>query len=389
MSSPYLLWLEWVGFYTESESDPQPQIVTRDLLVLDANEAARKCGVRPGMSPRRAKTLANGCLVTPWQADHYQARQYSWLDCCTDITGILEPVDQHIAALDLSAHAHPFDLVERLIRTLVDQFRLPLYYGTGPAKWIARLAARDPGNGNAIEDPAAFLAPRPVADLLPVPVPHRERLEFLGYRTIGAVARLPLSTLMRQFDKEALLIQRASQGRHADAVRALYPPGVLRECHHFSPPVPDSQAVLRVADRMADCLGKRLMARGEQTTQMEIRLETESGQTKVRTRKFTRAIHHPLSVRAALRILLDVSEGAIDAPISTLHITLPDLAPVRSYQPKLIDTVNHAPRNLETDAAFDRVRAVFGEGVVRKGTDLVTSRRMRVLKEWSAATGWR
>lgn len=389
MATPYVLWLEWIGFYTASEESPQPEIVTRDRTVLDANGAARKCGVRPGMHPRRAKTLANGCIVTPWQTDHYQERQNAWLDRCTDITGMIEPVDQHIAALDLSAHAHPFDLVEKLVRALLDHARLPLRYGIGPAKWIAQLAAEDPGHGNATEDPAGFLAPRPVGDLLPVPVAHRQRLEFLGYRTIGSVARLPLAILAKQFDKEALLIQRCAQGKHADPVRALYPPGCLRECHHFMPPIQDYQALLRVVDQLANRIGQRLLSRGEQTSQMEVSLETEDGETQVRSRRFTRAIHHALSVRSALKLLLSGAEGEITAPVVTLRIYLPDLAPVRAYQPKLIDTLHHAPRKVDSEAAVDRVRAVFGDGAVRMGAEIVTSRRMKVLKEWSAATGWR
>src|SRR5262245_15208245 len=106
-----ILWLEWKHFYVDSSSKGFA-LVVRDDTILDANAPANSLGVEPGTSLRQAKSLCQGARITKWNPDDYAAKQKLWLDVCTEYTGKIEPIDQHIAALDLSDHPDPTDIAE-------------------------------------------------------------------------------------------------------------------------------------------------------------------------------------------------------------------------------------------------------------------------------------
>ncbi len=199
-SSRHILWIEIDGFYVSHHMEiEKPLIVDRDKLVLDANEAALKKGVFRGMEVKQAKALVERCEIVHWDQDLYARAQNDWLDLCCRFTGTIEPIDQHIAALDLTSHPDPLDISDQLIRELVKKTQVRVRFGAAGSKWIARLAARLDLAGEAINSHASFLDPLPIVNLIPVEQRTRERLAFLGYHTIGAVAQVPLETLQNQF----------------------------------------------------------------------------------------------------------------------------------------------------------------------------------------------
>lgn len=394
-----ILWLQWRWFYLRDAIEGPPVVVLRDKRALDANRAATERGVYVGMEMRQIANVAPGCQFRQWNAEAFVERQRAWLDVCSEFSGIVEPIDQHVVAVDLSGHPNRIDMAERLVKALGDHMHLPLRYGAAPAKWIAALAAEKQELGLAVSDPGGFLARLPVECLLPASPEARERLSFLGYRWIGDVTRIPMSTLRGQFGEEALTILQAAQGRGDDPVRALYPRGVLKECLLFDSPVEDWETLRESRNRLAARLADRLD--GRQSSLAELSVELEDGTFETFGRTFTKAIYHALTASAALRLLLPdqpqempadsrlylnpaESEGKAPPGVVALRVTLKDLEPVRQRQHRLIET--HLRPNAE--AAIRAIQTTFGERAVRLGTEVVPPRRERVLREWRHATGW-
>ncbi len=381
----YLLWVELEGFYVDHHGViDKPLVVSRDKLVLDANPLAKRRGIRLGMEVRQAKAVVNDCLVQEWEEECYLPRRKMWLDVCTDFTGIIEPLDQHIATLDLSGHPCPLDVTEKLVRELVSRTQLMVHYGAAPSVWIAKLAADHEDLGQAIESPAGFLSALPVKDLLPASEETRNRLSFLGYRTIGQVADIPLPVLQGQFGEEALTILSAAQGRHQQPVHPLYPLGSVHECLIFEGDVELQEAIDDALRLIADRIGNRLTHRSLQSSQLEIKLEMEQ-RIVAKSRRFTKPIHNSLSALIAMRLLI---QDAIDAPVSSIRATLTDLEKTRHRQQEL-EGFTFLSKRPEASSAVSYVRTVFGENSIKLASQIQLPRRMRVLKEWQNATGWR
>ena len=466
----YFLWVEIEGFYVEHyDIREQPLIVEREKVVLDANALARQRGVRLGMEVRQAKAVVSECVVQNWEPELYQPRRNAWLDVCTNFTGVIEPIDQHIAALDLSGHPNPLDVTEQIVRDLVSKTKLNVHYGAAPSVWIAKLAADREDLGRAIASPTQFLSKLPVADLLPASEESRNRLTFLGYRTIGEIANLPLSTLQGQFGEEALIILAAAQGRHFQPVHALYPLDSLHECLIFDGAVEVWEAVDEGLRSLADRIGRRLTEKNMQGSKLTIKIDMEE-RTLTKERRFTKPIHNPLTALIALRLLIqeapknvstphnvlrhdecnefhrehgadalfhtnsrleaitpkkhplsqvlpgqepsynplqfgspyspldDVSPGsnppdlqsagALNAPVLGIHISLTDLEKTR-YRQQELEGFSLRSKRPEVASAISYVRTVFGDNSVKLGSQIELPRRVRVLKEWQNATGWR
>lgn len=383
----YILWLQWDRFYIgEEQAGEPPRVVLREGRILDANSAAREKGIVIG----EGTNLTRDCVLEQWKPEDYEARQREWLDICAEFTGIVEPIDQHIAALDLTDHPAKVEIVDRLVRRLVKRVGRPLLYGAASTKWIARLAALHADNGLALRDPATFLSNLRVIEMSPVDLAIRERLPFLGYHTIGSAAKIPLTTLQDQFGNRGLVIAQAAQGGVYHPVEALYPPGVLRECFLFESPIEDEETLRAGLLRLARRLEGRLADR--QAHEMTLELEREDGMVQTVSRRLAKPVHNALSAVAAMReplvSLLPVAvEGVEESPrlgYTALRITLADLRPIRRNQAALIST----DQRPTVDSALRTVRSAFGEQAVRLGRDIEVPRRRRVLSLWSQAVGW-
>jgi nucleotidyltransferase/DNA polymerase involved in DNA repair len=357
----------------------------RDGFVLDINQSAQQRGVERGISLRQARAILEGGSFKTWQSQEYEARQRAWLDLCIDFSDVIEPADQHAAWLDLSLHPDPLDVVESLIRVLSQKTGLPVSYGIASSKWIAQLAASRDDCGLAIRDQAAFLSDLPTSDLLPIPPEHCERLRFLGYYKIGEVAKLPLFTLLEQFEDHGYLIHSAAQGTLKQIPRAIYPPDSVSESIIFDSPVESTETMFEVCQTLSKRIGKRLSSRGVQGGQLLVTLELEDGKLNRLIRTFTKPLCCARSVYTALRLLV---APALIAPIASIRAFLPDLVRVSQSQSSLSYRGSHISA-VPVEAAVQRVRTVFGQNAVVLGNEVVLPRRVKVLREWKHATGWR
>jgi len=420
--APYILWLCWKHFYVHDVLDEGPVVVVRDKRVLDANPAAIQRGIQVGMEHRQAANLVQGCLFRLWDREAFVERQTEWLDICAEFTGIVEPIDQHIAALDLSGHPRRIETTEKLVRRLGKHMHLHVAHGAAGSKWVAELASGYLENGLAVRNPEGFLSQLPVENLLPVAPEHRARLEFLGYRTIGQVAKVPLQTLQDQFGQEGLTIALAAKGGVSEPVRALYPLDSLRECFLFESPVEDWETIRLTRNLLASRLAGRLDGRQSSFVTMEI--EREDGEVETLERAFTKAIYNPLTTAAALNVLLPGARTSSSAsgipgvssgetvieklipnakppiwlqesneppeplpalsPIVAIRVTLKQLERVRQRQHLLIESSSRPV----AESAVRYVQNTFGDRAIRLGVEIVPPRRERVLREWRHATGW-
>jgi DNA polymerase-4 len=368
------------------EAGDKPLIVARDGAVLDADERASAKGVTVGMPVQQAKSLLAEGVVVRWEAEPYQEAQRAWLDRCCAFSGVIEPEDQHIAYLDLSGHPRPADILEILDRTLLEATGLHVRVGAAGAKWIAKIAARVGGSELAVEEPAQFLSPLSVFALSPISEEHRTRLEFLGYRTIGEVARIPMETLRAQFGKEGLRIHRAASGTLLDGVRPLYPPDSLSEVFRFDGPAASLETLDRGLAALAECVGRKLLSQDKQGSELTAFVETEDGEILRFARTFTKPIWCPGSARTALRSLLG---GAFAEPVTSIRVFMPRLQKADRLQPELLSHTPHDQRRAWAGAALRSVNAVFGHHAMRLASEVPVSRRTRILRAWRDATGWR
>ena len=387
----YILHLTLEGFFIRhvAQNRSGPLAVVRNGIVLDINKEARARGMSVGMEKRTARSIVHEAEYIPWQEDKYEEAQRQWLDLCIDFTGIIEPEEQNSAFLDLSGHPSPIDVSEKLIRTLAQETGLQIFYGSSCSKWIAKLASAVGDCGSAAIDPAQFLAPQPVSKLAPVSTEHRQRLNFLGYRTIGDILTIPQEILRQQFGPEGLFIAKAARGDFMDPPRAVYPKDSLIESLIFDGPVESLETVDLALKDLALRVATRLSSKSQQGQELEVSLETEDSQIHRQKRRFSKPIHNHPSALASLRLITNdlltssQSSALSPQPLTAIRLQMTNLKHNREKQKELIGHVH-----TNDASAFQHVRTVFGDSAVLLGGDIPVPRRVKVLREWKNAIGW-
>lgn len=388
-SSAYVLFLSLDQFYVRHFAPPGDQTaraVSRGRWIVDATDAARSLGALPGTPLVRARTyLAGQGVIHEWQDALGLAAQREWLDSAAAHCGVIEPLDQHAAWLDLSAHPDPIWVAKRIVADVANAASLPLRCGSARVKWLARKAAEVEGT-QLTPMTAEELGSLPVHELEPVEEKMRERLGFLGCRRIRDVVDLPLSVLTKNFGPHAMAILQAAKGGLVEDVQAVYPPGVLRECVHLDGLTSDASALTAALERLARALGERLQRSALSAVHLSAQIEFEE-QAVCAKRTFRKPVH---DVRSVLHALSREVLPIITEPVAAVRIELGELNPAQLVQQHL-ENARSSPRARQdrVDVALHQMLAAFGDQAIARASELEEPWRVKVLRAWGDALGWR
>jgi DNA polymerase-4/protein ImuB len=199
-------------------------ILIGESTVFDCSLGAEVSGVRRGMRMSEALGLCHQAVVLPPDLPYYQRRFEEVLDFLESHSPDVEAGSgQGLGTAYLSLDGLPVDpkpFAEELIATLHRRLGFMASTGVAEGKFAARVAARTtrPGLARVIApgEEAAFLAPLPVDHLAygvaPAGDSMRWRLQLLGLKTMGDVARLPLGAFQSQFGPEGKRCWELAQG---------------------------------------------------------------------------------------------------------------------------------------------------------------------------------
>ncbi|HRF58413.1 MAG TPA: hypothetical protein PLH94_00705 [Fimbriimonadaceae bacterium] len=382
------------GFYLPC-GDDEPRVVHHEGRVLDRNNLARRRGITLGMPLHEAKLAVPEARFELFESSRYRGRRAQWLDVCAEFADRIEAGLPHETTLDLSDHPRPEELAAELVSALRRRLGLKVQAGLAPAVWTARLAAsRCDAQALAlgleplevVREPRAALAELPTEMLDPVEAVHLQRLIFLGYRTIGEVARAPESALRRQFGDEAFRIRRAACGYAIEDLHPNYPADKLLGRIPFDGEIDDRHTLRAALTSLGKKLGDTLVEQDRQSHEMTLVFETERCIPLVRKRIFTKPLNTSESVAFAINLLAD--QDPPEEPIVGIRARLGDLTRSKRVQKTLVAPRAGARETQGLDHALDRVIACFGVERIQKASERIEPRRLRVLRAWKEATGW-
>ncbi|HXE73021.1 MAG TPA: hypothetical protein VNO81_10205, partial [Candidatus Nitrosotenuis sp.] len=256
----------------------EPSLRSRELIVVSGgrvvarSQGPRRLGVEVGWPAERARALAPQALVRVDPGPALELAAEELLAELNRLTPWIEPVSagQVVLGLDRPAEARP------LAR------RLGLQIGLAEDRDTALLAALQAAPGQVLalaeEQGQAFRQGFPLARLVEIGISPRtvERLEWLGFPTVGSLARLSEAQLTRQFPEGARL-HRMVRGADRRPVALYSPPPALTLAVDLDPPQLEpglaeaalvhllDQAIERLEGRVAGTLTVGLQA-GEQAT---------------------------------------------------------------------------------------------------------------------------
>jgi DNA polymerase-4 len=263
--------------------------------VLECSHAARLVGVRPGVAIRKALGLCPQAAVLPPDPVLYRSRWEATLNALDDISPEVEDEEMGRAYLNASGlqsiHKDDATLCRHIVDTVQTASGLRAGVGLAEGKFPAFAAAAQvsPGGFRGLlpGQEAGFLAPLDI-DLLPVGPEVTERLEMLGFESIGEVAALTLPELQSQFGKQGERLWQLANGIDNEPLYARRHREIVEAALSFEAPVAGIDVLIAAAKQLLSRL--RLPLRGRAVRELTLQAELISGRGWERRLVFREAV---------------------------------------------------------------------------------------------------
>ena len=341
-------------------------------VVLSANYAARKYGIRAAMPVGRAKRMApHAIFVTP---DHSRYSEVSAkvMEIFDSFTPLVEPISLDEAFLDVTGARKLLgtgrEIAVEIRRQVEASEGITCSVGIAPSKFIAKLASGHCKPNGILEIPADrilnFLHPLPVNAIWGVGPKTAETLERLGLRTVADIANLPRATLIRALGQASgASLYELAWGRDYRDVTPNEQDKSISAAETFAQDLDDPEEILQEFLRLTEKAAARLRENDYYAKTISIKVRFADFSTISRSKTLPLPIdstHEIYEIAKSLYLALNLDR----ARLRLVGISLDNLSEAAPEQ-LLLGAREKGWR--EADTAIDRAKLRFGGGSVRPG----------------------
>lgn len=355
-------------------------------VVASCSYAARRFGIHSAMPMARAVKLCPQLLIVPSHHQAYQEASRQVMAYLHNLTPLVEQLSIDEAFLDVTDLPEPGEVLARQLQaTILNNLGLPCSLGIASNKLVAKIAnnvgkasARNEGNSpNAITvvlpgQEAAFLAPLPVKELWGVGPKTEDQLARIGLHTIGDVARWSQGDLTRRFGKNGHDLWRHARGIDHRPVEPDQETKSISQEITFSQDVSDELVLHRTLRRLSEQVGSRLREDGLRGTTIKLKLRWSDFTTLTRQITLDRPTDLDNQIYAVALVLFE----KIWPPGKRIRLLGVGVSNFESqvYQLELWgESAVEDEQRLQT--TLDKLRQRFGSQTVRRGSQLIKSRK--------------
>lgn len=222
-----------------------------------------------------------------------------------------------------------------------------------------------------------LLDPLPL-ELSSLPRETLARLDLLGIRTLGALARLPADGIADRFGREVLRVQRLVRGEEIEPLMPLPDPSMLHAEIELDEPVTGLEPVIFLLKSCCERLSEDLEQSGLTISQLELRIQHEGAREHSDVRVIEPS--RPLASAKALLLLCrtELEARALRSPLIGLALVAVGTTPRTSQSG---DIFGRSFDLAALGAALDRVRTLLG-------TDRVVTPASRPAHRREARIAW-
>ena len=341
-------------------------------VVLSANYAARKYGIRAAMPVGRAKRMApHAIFVTP---DHQRYSEVSAkvMEIFDSFTPLVEPISLDEAFLDVTGARKLLgtgrEIAVEIRRQVEASEGITCSVGIAPSKFIAKLASGHCKPNGILEIPADrilnFLHPLPVNAIWGVGPKTAETLERLGLRTVADIANLPRATLIRALGQASgASLYELAWGRDYRDVTPNEPDKSISAAETFAQDIDDPEEILQEFLRLTEKAAARLRENNYYAKTISIKVRFADFSTISRSKTLPLPIdstHEIYEIAKGLYLALNLDR----ARLRLVGISLDNLSEAAPEQ-LVLGAREKGWR--EADTAIDQAKLRFGGGSVRPG----------------------
>jgi len=382
---PRIAHVDMDAFYASVEIRDNPSLAGKPVVVggpsdsrgvvAAASYEARRYGVRSAMPMAEAMRRCPHLVRVEGNMDRYAETSRRIMEVLGRFSPSLEKLSLDEAFVDLTGTERSLgpsrELGRRIKAEILAATDLVASVGIAPVKFVSKIASDlEKPDGLVVVEPGTvtdFLAPLPLSRLWGVGPRTRARLEELGFRVVGDLARAERRQLFAAFGKHGTHLQDLARGRDE---RVVVPDRDAKSYSHEQTYATDQRDRAVLASTLLGQAGKvsrRLRKDGVRGRIIQFKLRDHDFHTI--TRRFTRTTatdDADVIYRGGLRLLDESWDGR---PIRLIGVGVSGIVEARSETLDLFGETGD-PRKDRLTAALDAVEARFGRGSVFRGGTL-------------------
>jgi DNA polymerase-4 len=375
-----ILHIDMDAFYASVAAHDDPSLRGKALVVgagirgvvLSANYEARKFGIRAAMPVGHAKKMAPHAIFVAPDHQRYAEVSSHVMEIFQTFTPWVEPLSLDEAFLDVTGSRKllgtGYEIGEAIREKVSSEIGITCSVGIAPSKFIAKIASDICKPDGILEIEASkileFLHPLPIKKLWGVGPKTGEKLEQMGLRTIGDIAELPRTTLIRVLGQaNGSSLYELAWGRDYRDVVVNAPEKSISNAQTFEKDIDDPEEILQELLRMTEKATSRLRAKGffARTVSINIRFEDFTNIAKSKSLPLATSSTHEIY---ELVKELFLSLGIERQKVRMVGVGLTNLGDPIAQQLELGDREKGWR---DAEKAIDRARARFGKSSVRPG----------------------
>jgi DNA polymerase-4 len=340
-------------------------------VVLSANYAARKFGIRAAMPVARAQRMAPTAIFIPPDHERYSEVSRRVMEIFFEYTPYVEPLSLDEAFLDVTGSRRLFgsgrEIAQAIRKRVSDQEKITCSVGISTTKFIAKLASGRCKPDGVLEIAhdriLTFLHPLPVNEIWGVGPKTNEELQRLGLRTVADIAHTPIETLKRALGESAgVALYELAWARDYREVVPDAPEKSISAAETFSYDLEDREEIFRELLRLTERATHRLRKRELRSKTIGLKVRFSDFTTITRSKTVALPIngtHEIYEIAKELFLALKID----GARIRLLGVSLENL----SDETGAVEQLELGEREVgwrEAQAAIDRAIMRFGRGSV-------------------------
>jgi DNA polymerase-4 len=381
----HILHVDMDAFYASVEIRDRPELAGKPVIVgglagrgvvLSATYEARAFGGRSARPMSRARRLCPQSTVIPPTHGLYGAVSKEVMAIFGTVTPMVEPLSLDEAFLDVSGATRLLGsaaAIGQLIRQQVaEQQHITCSVGIAANKFLAKLASVHCKPDGLLVIPAdgalEFLHPLPVSVLWGVGERTAQSLARLGLRTVGDIARTPVTALEADLGKAAAAhlhaLSWAQDGRGVES--AFHEKSVGAE-ETFEIDVSDPAVIRRELLRLSRRTTRALRASGYATRTVVVKLRKADFTTITRSKTLPEATSETQRIYSTACALYEASGLSGQTMLRLVGVRATGLVPaVNAVTQLALGERGSSWRDAES--ALDRITGRFGPDAVRPAT---------------------
>jgi DNA polymerase IV len=381
----HILHVDMDAFYASVEIRDRPDLAGRPVIVgglsgrsvvLSATYQARAFGVRSAMPMSRARRLCPHATVIPPRHGVYGAVSKEVMAIFAAVTPLVQPLSLDEAFLDVSGARRllgpPAKIGELIRRQVAEQQQITCSVGIAANKFLAKLASVHCKPDGLLVIPAdgalEFLHPLPISALWGVGDRTGQTLARLGLRTVGDLARTPISALERELGKAgAEHLHALAWGRDERHVESSVREKSVGAEETFDVDVTEPAVVRRELLRLSRRTAKALRSSGYATRTIVVKLRKADFTTITRSRTLPEPTSETQRIYSTACALYAASGLSGQTRLRLVGVRATGLVRAAAASAQLALGEDGASWR-EAESALDKISGRFGPDAVRPAT---------------------